>query len=34
MIYKRRYVWHKDVLFVSNVSTIHAFVSEIVFAEQ
>ena len=29
----RRYGWHKDVLFVSNVSTINAFISEIVFVE-
>ena len=28
MMYKRCYGWHKDVLFVSNVSTINAFVSE------
>ena len=30
MIYKRRCGWHKDVLFFSNVSTINAFISEIV----
>ena len=34
MIYKRRYGWHKDILFASNVSMIYAFISEIVFTEQ
>ena len=33
MTYKRRYGWHKDVLFVSNVSAINAFVSEILFVK-
>ena len=31
MIYKQRYGWHKDVFILSNVSTINAFVNEIVF---
>ena len=34
MIYKRRCGWHRDVLFVSNASTINAFISEIVFTDR